>query len=214
MVAVPSDADLATEALAGSQEAYRELVSRYATAAVNLSARLVRDRALAEDLAQEAFVRAFTRLASYDPRRKFSSWFLQVVHNVAVDHLRRKRLSTVPLDDPPATNQLTLSASSTEPSPAAHAEREELRRALEQALAAIRPEYREALVLHYQEGLTLAEISGVIGSPIGTIKTFPHRGRAEMASILAGQGWGGGRTASSKPDAAEVRRVSRDREQT
>lgn len=146
MVAVPSDADLATEALAGSQEAYRELVSRYATAAVNLSARLVRDRALAEDLAQKAFVRAFTRLASYDPRRKFSSWFLQVVHNVAVDHLRRKRLSTVPLDDPPATNQLTLSASSTEPSPAAHAEREELRRALEQALAAIRPEYREALV--------------------------------------------------------------------
>ena len=94
----PSDAELAGDALAGSQAACGELVARYATAAVNLSARLVNDRALAEDLAQEAFARAFSRLASYDPQRRFAAWFLQIVRNVTIDHLRRKRLNAVSLD--------------------------------------------------------------------------------------------------------------------
>lgn len=67
----PSDAELAQQALAGSQAAYRDLVSRYATPAVNLAARMVRDRALAEGLAQEAFARAFDHLASYNPQHRF-----------------------------------------------------------------------------------------------------------------------------------------------
>lgn len=87
-----SDAELVRQALAGSQEAFRTLVSRYASAAVNVAARLVHDRALAEDLAQEAFVRAFARLKTYDPERRFSSWFFQVLHNVSIDYLRRRRV--------------------------------------------------------------------------------------------------------------------------
>ena len=70
-----SDAELAREALDGSQGAYQALVSRYASAAVNVATRLVRDRAVAEDLAQEAFVRAFARLKTFDPQRRFSAWF-------------------------------------------------------------------------------------------------------------------------------------------
>ena len=76
-----SDAELVSQALAGSQAACGALVARYATAAVNLFARLVNDLALAEDLAQEAFVRAFGRLASYDPERRFAAWFLQIVRS-------------------------------------------------------------------------------------------------------------------------------------
>ena len=68
-----SDGELARQALAGSQEAYRTLVARYASAAVNMAARLVNDRALAEDLAQEAFVKAFARLKTYDTGRRFSA---------------------------------------------------------------------------------------------------------------------------------------------
>ena len=53
-----------------------------------MAARLVHDRALAEDLAQDAFVRAFARLKTYDPERRFSAWFFQILHNVVIDHLR------------------------------------------------------------------------------------------------------------------------------
>jgi len=87
----PSDTELAGEALVGSQAACAALVARYATAAVNLAARLVHDRALAEDLAQEAFARAFARLASYDPQRRFAAWFLQIVRNVTMLWLNRSR---------------------------------------------------------------------------------------------------------------------------
>ena len=97
MSVTPSDAELAGEALTGSQAACAALVARYASAAVNLAARPVNDRALAEDLAQEAFAPAFARLASYDPQRRFAAWFLQIVRNVTIDHLLQKRLKTVSL---------------------------------------------------------------------------------------------------------------------
>ena len=184
----PSDAELVRQALAGSQEAYRTLVSRYATAAVNVAARFVQDRALAEDLAQEAFVRAFARLKTFDAERRFSSWFFQVLHNVAIDYLRRRRLDTVSLEvlrsgghpDPPDAGS---------PSPEARTERQSLADALDGALARIRPEYREAIILKYQQDLGIDEIANILGLPHGTVKTFLHRGRKELASILATEGW-------------------------
>jgi len=102
----PTDAELVQQALAGSQAAYRDLVSRYATPAVNFATRMVRDRALAEDLAQEAFARAFERLATYDQQRRFVSWFFQILHNVTIDYLRRKHPPTISLDDLEETGAL------------------------------------------------------------------------------------------------------------
>jgi RNA polymerase sigma-70 factor (ECF subfamily) len=204
----PSDAELATQALAGSQDACRALVSRYANAVVNLAVRFVHDRALAEDLAQEAFVRAFARLDSFDTQRRFSSWLFQIAHNVTVDHLRRRRVETVSLDGPSGADRLPLALSAPGSSPAEHAEREELARAMTGGLARIRPEYREALVLHYQEGLTHAEISAATGAPVGTVKTHLHRGRAELASLLAAEGWGP--VPAPKPAEGQVRKGNRE----
>ncbi len=152
----PSDAELARDALGGSEAAYRELVTRYATPAVNFVFRFVRDRALAEDLAQEGFLRVYQRLSTYDPERKFSSWFFQVLRNITIDHLRVNRLPTASLT----------------------------------ALSRIRPEYREVVVLRYQEGLTHPEIAEILGMPSGTVKTYLHRARKELAGILSEQGWG------------------------
>ena len=183
-----SDADLARQALAGSQEAFRELVTRYAPAAVNMAARLVHDRALAEDLAQEAFVRAFARLKTYDLERRFSSGFFQVLHNVAVDHLRRKRIDALSLD--------TLQAdgypgppTDAHASPEAQAERSSMGTALAAALEQLRPEYREALILKYQQDLGVDEIAAILSLPVGTVKTFLHRGRKELAERMAAAGW-------------------------
>src|ERR1700694_1372319 len=168
----PSDAELADQALAGSESAFRELVTRYAPVTVNFIARMVHDRSLAEDLAQDAFIRAFQRLSSYDPQRKFSSWFFQVAHNVTIDHLRRKKLNTVSLDQLVENGHPGTADDPARSSPAVQADRTELASALEQALARIRPEHRNAIILHYQEGLGHAEISAILGVPVGTVKTY------------------------------------------
>lgn len=184
-----SDAELARQALAGSQAAYRTLVARYASAAVNVAARLVNDRALAEDLAQDAFVRAFARLKTYDPQRRFSAWFFQVLHNVAVDYLRRKRIETVSLDALQADGYPGPATNESASSPEAEVERRALAAALSDALGRIRSEYREAIVLRYQQGLAVEEIADVLQLPEGTVKTFLHRGRKELAAILTAAGW-------------------------
>lgn len=183
-----SDAELVRLALAGSQEACRALVARYAAAAVNVAARLVHDRALAEDLAQDAFVRAFARLKTYDQERKFSSWFFQVLHNVAVDYLRRKRVDTVSLDTLQADGYPGPPTDAAA-SPEAEAQRSALASALTAALSRLRPEYREPLVLKYQQGLGVDEIAEILELPVGTVKTYLHRGRKELADILAAAGW-------------------------
>ena len=195
----PSDAELAGEALAGSQAACGELVARYATAAVNLSARLVNDRALAEDLAQEAFARAFSRLASYDPERRFAAWFLQIVRNVTIDHLRRKRLDAVSLDQLGEAGYAGPPGGSADPSPYLQAARGQLARAIDRAVQRLRPEYREVIVLHYQEGLTNLEIAEILALPAGTVKTHLHRARKELASMLSGVGWGPSATGFETP---------------
>jgi RNA polymerase sigma-70 factor, ECF subfamily len=186
----PSDAELARDALGGSEAAYRELVTRYATPAVNFVFRFVRDRALAEDLAQEGFLRVYQRLSTYDPERKFSSWFFQVLRNITIDHLRVNRLPTASLDELAEEGNERAAVDRQGASPEDVAGRGELASAVSAALARLRPEYREAVVLRYQEGLTHPEIAEILGMPSGTVKTYLHRARKELAGILSEQGWG------------------------
>jgi len=184
-----TDADLAQDALAGSEAAYRELVTRYATPAVNFVHRIVRDRGLAEDLAQEGFLRVYQRLHTYDPDRKFSSWFFQVLRNITIDYLRVNRVPTASLDELQEEGNRGASVDRESVSPEQAAEQGELAIAMSAALSRIRPEYRECVVLRYQEGLTHPEIAEILGLPAGTVKTHLHRARKELADILAESGW-------------------------
>lgn len=162
---------------------------RYASAAINVAARLVNDRGLAEDLAQDGFVRAFARLKTYDSERRFSAWFFQVVHNVAVDYLRRNRVETVSLDALQADGYPGPASDEPASSPEGEAERHALAEALTDALSRIRSEYREAIVLRYQQGLTVEEVADAMQVPEGTAKTYLHRGRKALAAILSVAGW-------------------------
>jgi len=184
-----SDAELARQALAGSETAYRDLVARYATPAVNFVYRFVRDRSLAEDLAQEGFLRVYQRLGTYDPERKFSSWFFQVLRNITIDYLRVNRLPTASLDELQDESGREAAVDRDSVSPEQAAQQGELAVAMAAALARIRPEYRECVVLRYQEGLTHPEIAEILRLPPGTVKTYLHRARKELADLLAESGW-------------------------
>lgn len=190
-----SDEHLVAEARAGSQRAFRQLVDRFERPVYNLVARMVRDRTLAEDLAQEAFVKAFHRLETYRPEQgKFSSWLFKIAHNTAIDHLRRSQLDTVPLDaqeEDRADYHQILSDGETA-SPLDRAVRGDLAKALAAAIDRLRPEYREVVVLRHQEGLAYDEIAEVSELPLGTVKTYLHRARKELAGLLEETGWGPG----------------------
>ena len=94
----PTDARVVSRALSGSQAAYREIVRRYQRPLLNLIAQIVRDRAEAEDLTQEVFVKAFRALDRYDPARRFSSWLFTIAHNHALDRLRTVHGVTISID--------------------------------------------------------------------------------------------------------------------
>jgi RNA polymerase sigma-70 factor (ECF subfamily) len=189
VVTVSRDEKWVRQTLAGSEEAFAEIVQRYQRPVFSVVVRMVRDAGLAEDLTQETFIKAFRALKSFDPKRKLSSWLFTIAHNTAIDHLRKKSLQIVPLEAETEGQDLleTLPAADSE-TPERAAMSHELALAFEQELRAMRPEYAEILVLRFQEGLAYEEISEVTGLPIGTVKTHLFRARRQLAKRLARHG--------------------------
>ncbi len=188
---VPSDPDLVARALGGSERAFADLVRRYERPIFSLIVRMVHDSDVAEDIAQETFLKAFRRLDTYDPTRKFSSWLFKIAHNATLDHLRRPSLHTLPLEahgDDEADLASVLADEKSE-SPEAGVGRYDLARALDRGLRGLRADYSEVLLLRFRQGLSYLEISEVTGQPLGTVKTNIHRARKELAAALSGLGW-------------------------
>ncbi|HEY7791582.1 MAG TPA: sigma-70 family RNA polymerase sigma factor [Vicinamibacterales bacterium] len=185
-----SDADLVGRVLAGSEGAFRDLVRRYERRVYAVVLRILRNPATAEELTQEAFLRAFSRLDRYDRRRPFAPWLFRLAHNLTIDALRRSEPALVSYDqDAPAGPPRADSLASSDPSPEAVAAERELARALDEAIGRLRPAYREVIVLQFQEGLSLDDIAEITELPLGTIKTYLHRARKELAGHLAAGGW-------------------------
>ena len=191
-----TDAELVAEALRGRQEAFRELVVRFERPVYSLVLRMVQDQGTAEDLAQEVFIKAFRRLDTYYPQRKLASWLFKIAHNTTIDHLRRNAPDTVPLEGDRSEGEegrgglAAVLADESLEDPSAAAERKDMARSLERAIARLRPEYREVVVLFYLEGATYQEICDVVGLPLGTVKTNLHRARKELAQEMVALGWG------------------------
>jgi RNA polymerase sigma-70 factor, ECF subfamily len=186
-----SDQEVVLIARAGREAAYRELIRRYERPVFALLFRMVRDRELAEDLAQETFIKALNAIESYRPEFKFSSWIFKIANNAAIDHLRRRELDTLSLDgsphaETPEQMQATaLQIGARQESPLDAVEAKELGGAIEQAIAQLRPEYRSCILLRHVEGRAYEEIAEILNLPLGTVKTYIHRARNELRQTLA-----------------------------
>ncbi len=181
---------LIAQAVEGSERAFQTLVERYQRPVFSLVVRMVRDHGIAEDVTQEVFVKAWLALARYDPRRRFASWLFKIASNASIDHLRRKKLPTTPIEssDPDESSIL-------ERTPDEHAEaadtlvrRHELAAALEASMAALRPEYRLVVLLRFKEELPYRDIAEITGMPLGTVKTNLRRARREIEQRLRAEG--------------------------
>ena len=176
------------QALGGSQSAFEQIVRRYQRPVVSLIARMTGDRALAEDLAQETFVKAFRSLAAFDTTRRLSSWLFRIAHNTTIDAIRRSRPPPASIDSIHIASAAGLDEPATPPEPDP-VERHELGRALEAALGQLRPDQRAAIVLRYENGLSFDEIGTVLGIPEVTARSHVHRARKELARLLTASGW-------------------------
>jgi RNA polymerase sigma-70 factor (ECF subfamily) len=198
-----SDEALAVAAQRGSEAAFRELVERYHRPVYSLLVRIVRSGETAEDLAQETFVKAWRALARFDVSRRFSSWLFKIAHNTALDSLRRVGIDAVSLDAPIGDSEEApeLPADPAAENPLARLIARDSGRALEEAIGELRPQYREILLLRFQEGLAYEEIADVLEIPLGTVKIHIFRARAELARRMKALGWDPG------PEAAEKSRM-------
>jgi RNA polymerase sigma-70 factor (ECF subfamily) len=185
------DRELATLAARGREAAFREILSRYERPVFSLIYRMVRDRTLAEDLSQEAFVRAFNAIRTYKPSYKFSNWILKIANNHTIDHLRKRKLDTVSIhgsphaSTPDEVSQTQLSLASSDESPHEYLEAKELGDQIEVAIGGLREEYRTVIVLRHIDGHPYEEIAEIMDLPLGTVKTYLHRARAELRESLA-----------------------------
>jgi RNA polymerase sigma-70 factor (ECF subfamily) len=184
------DKELVAQALKGDESAFGELLERFRRPVFSLIYRMIGDREQAEDLAQESFVKAFNNLDSYNPSYRFSSWLFKIANNHAIDHLRRARLSTVSIHGSPhaATaereEETRIVLEAQDESPEQEMLALELGGEIEQAISQLRPDYRTAVILRHVENRPYEEIAEIMDVPIGTVKTFLHRARAELRQAL------------------------------
>jgi len=184
------DADVVALAQAGREPAFRELIRRYERPVFSLIYRMVRDRELAEDLAQDTFIKVLNHIDRYRPEFKLSSWLFKIANNVAIDHLRRRQLDTISMDGSPhastadAIESTSFEVALPQESALEEMEAKELGSAIEQAIARLRPEYRSCILLRHVEGRSYEEIATTLDLPLGTVKTYIHRARHELRRAL------------------------------
>jgi RNA polymerase sigma-70 factor (ECF subfamily) len=153
-----------------------ELVERYQYRLVRYLVYLTARRERAEDWAQEAWVRVLNRASQYDGRSRFETWLFSIARNLAIDDLRRKEGVSLESAELPADGA----------SPFRDAARSQDAVRLAAALDRLEPVYREALLLRFQEDLSLQEISQITGSPVPTVSTRIHRALARLRSQWEG----------------------------
>lgn len=166
-----TERDLVEATLAGDAAAFNDLVEQYQLAVYNLALRMLGRAADAEDVAQETFLRAYTKLGTFDLEQRFATWLLSIAAHLCIDHLRRKKALWL------EEGEYGTWLNSNEEAPETATLRKEQEREVKRLLATLPAKYRLILVLRYWYELSYAEIGQVTHLAEGTVKTRLHRGR-------------------------------------
>lgn len=169
---------------------FHDLIRPYERGAYVMALSMLKNEADAEDAAQEAFLKAFRNLRSFRAESKFSTWLMSIVLNEARNRLRHKNALKIESLDEPDGDQARISPAllrDWREFPSEALERMELRRLLQQAVAALPVIYREVLVLREVEELSVIETSEALGITVAAVKVRLHRARIMMQKSLAPQ---------------------------
>ncbi len=165
----------------GDRDAFGRLVQAYQRPVYNLTYRMLGNVEEAEDAAQEVFIRAYRKLDTFDPQRKFSTWILSIASHYCIDRLRRRRLKWLSLEDERLPPSVLVSHQDGPERTMMHSEEKVQIQALLDTLSA---DYRAVVVLHYWYDLSYEEIAETTGSSVSAIKSRLFRARRMLAKQL------------------------------
>ncbi len=184
-----SDRDLVDRARGGDELAFAQLVRRHQQRIHRLALHIVRDRAEAEDVTQETFIRAYRALARFDGRSEPYTWFYRIAVNLSLNAIRsRKSQRTTNEGDDPRLEAL-IGERRSNADPPAQAARRQLYEALAQGIDELSETLRTTLVLVCMDGRSHEEASAILGAPEGTIAWRVHEARRKLREFMAKRGF-------------------------
>ena len=172
-----AERDLVRRVQSGETEAFDALVGKYVRRARAIAHRLMQNREDADDLVQDAFLRALERIDGFDPDRPFGPWFFRLLVNTGLDTLRRLKRPTTEADP--------MDVPDPGPRPDQQVERSEVRSRFEQALAELPPRQRLVVMAHEVDGLDTRDIAETTGTSQATVRWHLHAGRKALREALA-----------------------------
>ncbi|MBY0149325.1 RNA polymerase sigma factor SigW [Neobacillus niacini] len=174
------------QVIKGDQDAFADIVEIYSNSIYQLGYRMLGNRHEAEDIAQEAFIRAYVNIKSFNQDLKFSTWLFRIATNLCIDRIRKKKPDYYLDAEVSGTDGLTMYSqlSSNAPLPETELESLELQESVQKEILKLPEKYRSVIVLKYIEELSLNEISEILDLPLGTVKTRIHRGREALRQQL------------------------------
>ena len=176
------------EARQGDKAAFGKLIEAYQGPVFNLAYRMLGDAREAEEAAQEAFIRAYTRLDSYNPDHKFSTWMLSITSNYCIDLIRKRRALLLSIDEPLPPHPALMSEKGSGPEgQAVQAEQEVL---VQQLLQTLPEDYRQTVILRYWYDMSYEEIAEMMETTVSAIKSRLFRARRDLAEAGLALGLG------------------------
>lgn len=183
------DLELVERARSGDQRAYTDLMERYRDTINYMLLKMVHNRDDADDLTIEAFGKAFMHLNKYTPDFAFSTWLFKIAVNNAIDHIRKKRLHTLSIDDEndEATRIAFSNIRTSGPDPEEKFIKDQRAWVIRTILDELNPKYRKLVEMRYFDELSYEEIAEKLNMPLGTVKAQLFRARNLLSDILEEQ---------------------------
>ena len=180
------DSVLVTRVMAGEELAFSVLVRRYEAKLLVYVTQIVSVQEEARDLVQEAFIRVWRNLNQYDNSYRFSTWLFRIAHNLAIDHLRRRRQPVISLErgEDDEGDEMRLDPADVRRGPLGELANRELAQAIHREIGKLPPSYRELVVLRHLVGLAYNEIAELKGLPLGTVKNKLFRAHSVLRTAL------------------------------
>lgn len=169
------------QARQGDKAAFGKLIEAYQTPVYNLAYRMLNNAGEAEEAAQEAFIRAYTRLDSYNPEHKFSTWMLSITSNYCIDLIRKRRALLLSIDEPLPPHPALMSDNAK--GPEAQVVMNEQQAMVQALLQELPEDYRQTVVLRYWYDLSYDEIAEMMDTTVSAIKSRLFRARRLLAEV-------------------------------